>query len=121
MNRVLWKPSQERIANANMTRFTEFVNKRQNLKIKSYNELYKWSIEKLAEFWASVWEFVGIKASRGYDLVVDDIEKFPGAKWFVGSRLNFAENLLKFKDDHEAFAFRRRCRTSPMAAIRTTI
>lgn len=106
LNRMLWKPSQERIADANMTRFVGFVNKKENLKIKSYNELYTWSIENLPDFWAAVWEFVNVKASCGYDKVVDDLDKFPGAKWFAGSKLNFAENLLKFRDDHEAFVFR---------------
>jgi acetoacetyl-CoA synthetase len=104
--KLLWKPSPERIANANMTRFIGFVNKKQNLEIRSYNELYTWSVENLPDFWASVWDFVSIKASRGYERVVDDLEKFPGAKWFVGSKLNFAENLLKFRDDREAFVFR---------------
>jgi acetoacetyl-CoA synthetase len=53
-----------------------------------------------------MWEFGQVKASRNYDTVIDDLNQFPGAKWFVGARLNFAENLLKHRDDHLAFMFR---------------
>jgi len=89
-----------------MTRFIDFVNDRYALKITSYNELYDWSIERIGDFWAAMWEFAGIKASRGYDTVVDDLSRFPGARWFVGARLNVAENLLRYRDDHTAFIFR---------------
>jgi acetoacetyl-CoA synthetase len=106
MGKLLWKPSKERIKQANMTRFIAFVNKKYDLKIKSYFELYNWSIENIPDFWAAMWEFEGIIYSRRYDKVVDDLSKFPGAKWFVGARLNLAENLLRCKDDHVAFVFR---------------
>jgi len=106
MRKPLWMPSQERKRQANVTHFISFVNEKHCLKINSYNELYKWSIEKIPDFWAAVWEFTGIRASRQYDVVVDDLNKFPGAKWFIGARLNFAENLLKHRDDHLAFIFR---------------
>jgi len=88
-----------------MTQFIDFVNRKRGLNINSYNELYKWSTQNLQDFWAAVWDFVEVKASRRYDLVIDDLTKFPGAKWFVGARLNFAENLLRFRDDHTALVF----------------
>jgi acetoacetyl-CoA synthetase len=53
-----------------------------------------------------MWDFAGIRASRTYDRVVDDLDKMPGAAWFAGARLNFAENLLRFRDDHPALIFR---------------
>jgi len=106
MGKLLWKPSQEQINQANLTKFINFVNARYALSIGSYDELYKWSIEKIPDFWASVWEFTGIKASRRYHEVVDDLNKFPGAKWFAGARLNFAENLLRYRDSQPAFIFR---------------
>ncbi len=104
MKKPLWIPSEERQAQANITRFISHVNTKHGLKIGSYDELYRWSIENIQDFWAEMWEFGEIKAS-GYDAVVDDLSKFPGARWFVGARLNFAENLLKFRDDHLAFIF----------------
>ncbi len=106
MNKLLWEPSQERRRNANMTRFIDFVNARYKQTFHSYWELYDWSIDKIADFWASMWDFVEIKASKGYETVVDDLNKFPGAKWFPGARLNFAENLLKYRDNHVAFVFK---------------
>jgi len=106
MGKLLWQPSEERIKQANMTRFIGFVNKKHGLEINSYAQLYNWSIENIQDFWAAMWEFGGIKASRGYDKVVDDLSKFPGVRWFVGAILNFAENLLRYRDNHVAFIFK---------------
>ena len=69
----LWEPSAERIRDANMTRFMSFVNDRYGSNISTYHELYEWSVNNIADFWASVWDFVGIKASEGYQMVVEDL------------------------------------------------
>ncbi len=106
MSKLLWQPSEEVKKKANITRFISFVNEKHGLKINSYDELYDWSIEKIPDFWAAMWEYVPIKASKMYDEVVDDLTRFPGTKWFGGARLNFAENLLRYRDDHTAFIFR---------------
>jgi len=106
MRKPLWVPSEERVKQANITRFMKFVNERHNVEFDSYDQLYEWSIENISEFWEAMWNFGDVKASRGYDVVVDDLGKFPGARWFVGARLNFAENLLRFRDAHLAFVFR---------------
>ncbi|MEM3725733.1 MAG: acetoacetate--CoA ligase [Candidatus Bathyarchaeia archaeon] len=105
MGKLLWKPSEERIKRANISRFMEFVNKKYMLKINSYFQLYNWSVERIPDFWAAVWEFCEIIFSKNYVKVVDDLNKFPGAKWFVGARLNFAENLLRYRDNHPALIF----------------
>ncbi|MDT3700021.1 MAG: AMP-binding protein [Thermincola sp.] len=106
MKKLLWEPSEHLKNEANITRFILQVNKKFGLQIASYSQLYKWSIESLADFWAAVWDFAEIKASRKYDSVVEDISKFPGTKWFPGARLNFAENLLRYRDDQKAFIFK---------------
>ncbi|MDH5733762.1 MAG: acetoacetate--CoA ligase [Candidatus Bathyarchaeota archaeon] len=106
MREPLWVPSEERIKQANITRFIKIVNEKYDLETSSYNELYKWSVENIQDFWASMWEFGEIRASREYDIVVDRLTKFPSAKWFIGARLNFAENLLRYRDDHLAFIFK---------------
>lgn len=106
MGKLLWQPSEERIKQANTTRFIDLVNKKHGLEINSYAQLYNWSTENIPNFWAAMWKFGGIKASRGYDKVIDDLSKFPGARWFIGARLNFAENLLRYGDDHVAFIFK---------------
>ena len=101
----LWEPSEEWVKNAEVTRFIEFVNKEYNQNLKGGKDLYRWSVEKIPDFWEAMWKFSGIIASKPYDKVVDDLNLFPGTKWFVGSHLNFAENLLKYKDDQFAFIF----------------
>jgi acetoacetyl-CoA synthetase len=106
MRSPLWIPSEERKQQANITRFIEQVNIWHGSQIGSYAELYRWSVENIPDFWAAIWDFVGIKSSQRYEQVVDDLTKFPGAKWFPGARLNFAENLLRYRDDRIAFIFK---------------
>jgi len=106
MRKPLWEPSEERKSRANITRFIGLVNEKYGLEIDSYAQLWDWSVESIPDFWAAMWEFGEIKASRGYDEVIDDLSKFPGAKWFSGARLNFAENLLRHRDDQVAFVFK---------------
>jgi acetoacetyl-CoA synthetase len=106
LKQPLWTPSQQRVKEANITAFIGFVNKRYGLQLKSYQQLYKWSVDEIPNFWSAVWDFVGIKSSQSYTRVVDDLSKFPGAKWFPDAKLNFAENLMKRNDDHLAFIFR---------------
>jgi acetoacetyl-CoA synthetase len=102
----LFTPSTERIESANMTRFMAFVNERHGLAFDSYFPLYDWSVKNIPEFWAAAWEFLDICHSRPYDRVADDLSKFPGVSWFPGARLNFAENLLRFRDERTAFIFK---------------
>ncbi|MCK7485370.1 MAG: hypothetical protein MZU97_07275 [Bacillus subtilis] len=84
----------------------DVVNARYKLNLASYSDLYNWSVNNLPDFWLTVWDFVEIKASKGYDSVVADLSVFPGAEWFPRARLNFAENLLRHRDDHLAFIFK---------------
>ena len=65
-----------------------------SLNIDGYHPLYDWSVTNREDFWASVWDFGKIVSSKTYDKVLEDSPTMIGAKWFVGSRLNFAENLL---------------------------
>ncbi|MHA2425262.1 MAG: acetoacetate--CoA ligase [Candidatus Thorarchaeota archaeon] len=106
MKQPLWIPSKHTIEKANITRFIDSVNTKYKLNIHGYNELYKWSIENIEEFWRMVWEFGDIQAYQESKTIVDDLTKLPGAKWFPGARLNFAENLLRHQDESEAFVFK---------------
>jgi acetoacetyl-CoA synthetase len=106
MRTPLWIPSTERIEKANLTHFIEMVNKRFQKEIKSYAELYRWSVEAIPDFWAAIWDFTGIKYSQRFDSVVEDLSIFPGARWFPGARLNFAENLLRHRDEQTAIIFK---------------
>ncbi|MEM1578576.1 MAG: acetoacetate--CoA ligase [Archaeoglobaceae archaeon] len=102
---LLWKPTEEIVRNANITRFMEFVNSKLGLDLRNYWDLYRWSVSEIESFWSLLWEFAEIKCSKGLSKVVDDLKKFPGAKWFSGAELNFAENLLRHSDG-VAFVFR---------------
>ncbi len=103
---LLWEPSADTIANSNMNSFMKFVDVHEGLGLDvfekgSYFKLYQWSVTNIPKFWMHVWDFFEIKCSKRFDAVVDDLSKFPGARWYVGARLNFAENLLRHRG-HEA-------------------
>jgi acetoacetyl-CoA synthetase len=102
MTAPLWTPSQGRIENAQVTRFTRFVNERHALALSGFDALYQWSVESDQDFWVAVWDFCGVVASERGEGVIENPEKFPGARWFPGARLNFAENLLRHRDDKVA-------------------
>lgn len=102
MAKLLWKPSAEYKRNTNMMKFTEFVNKRHGKNFRDYDGLYQWSIEDIPDFWVAMWDFADIKASKRWNRVVDDATKMPGAKWFSGAKLNYAENLLRHRDNRIA-------------------
>ena len=106
MKTALWTPSEDKIRDSNIRRFLEGINRRHRLDIHSYEDLYQWSVDNIPEFWASVWDFAEIKSSKPHDKVVEDLTKFPGTKWFPGARLNFAENLLRYRDEQPAFIFK---------------
>ncbi|KAJ3416660.1 hypothetical protein HDV05_000490 [Chytridiales sp. JEL 0842] len=98
-NTLLWKAS----TRSSMTAFTQHVNKEFNLALKSYDDLWRWSVDNIEGFWETVWKFCGIKSSVGYTKVLEEgvpMDRVP--KWFVDAQLNYAENLLRFRDDHVA-------------------
>ncbi len=106
MKTPLWTPSEERKRDAKITAFIRHINESFSREIVTYPELYRWSIENIASFWETLWHYADIKASHPYVQVVDDLNKFPGTKWFGGARLNFAENLLRCRDDRVALLFK---------------
>ena len=105
MQTILWKPTEEQINHSQMMQFIHFVHNRFNLTIEDYPQLYDWSIEKAEDFWGSFWEYSQIINHSHYSQVVDDTSKMPGANWFKGSTLNFAENLLRYRDNNIAIRF----------------
>ena len=102
----LWQPSEQRIKSTNMYRFMTLVNERFNKEFTEYTGLWEWSVENLEDFWSTAWEFLDIKASVPYTKAIDNQDKMPGAKFFTNSKLNFAQNLLQFRNDKAALVFR---------------
>ena len=106
MSQPLWNPSPAKIAQANLTRFMDFAGKRLGRSFGSYKEVYEWSVTDIADFWETFWRFAEIKSSQNYEQVLDDPGKMPGAQWFKGAFLNFAENLLRRRDEGKALVFK---------------
>ncbi|HEV2211919.1 MAG TPA: acetoacetate--CoA ligase, partial [Gammaproteobacteria bacterium] len=106
MSQPLWVPDPTRISQANISRFLDYVRRECDPHVASQQALYQWSVEYPEKFWPQVWAFCGIKASQHWDEVLVDGDRMPGARWFLGSRLNFAENLLRHRDDRLALVFR---------------
>jgi acetoacetyl-CoA synthetase len=135
MDTPLWTPTAQQIASANLTRFIEFVRQTPaGGQVADYDSLYRWSIEHYPEFWAAVWEFCGVAGAAGYppghvpgqpspaaetvlaqghaplpvvtgQELMQPWNRQAGPKWFPEGRLNFAENLLRYRDDRPALAF----------------
>ncbi|HIB14369.1 MAG TPA: acetoacetate--CoA ligase [Candidatus Marinimicrobia bacterium] len=105
MHSIMWQPTEEQINNSQMMDYMQLVNQKFGLSLKKYSQLYDWSIEKAEDFWGSFWEYSQIIHHSPYSQVVDDLGKMPGAKWFDGATLNFAENLLRYRDDKIAILF----------------
>ena len=97
----LWIPSEKRINNSNLKKYEQFLEKEYGLQFANYSGLYTWSTIDIETFWESVWKFGGIIHSKPYEEILDK-RTMLGAKWFKGSRLNFAENLLRYKDNQAA-------------------
>jgi acetoacetyl-CoA synthetase len=101
----VWIPSPERIRQANLTAFLDFLRANAFGSFADYAALYRWSVESPEEFWPAVWDFCGVVASRRWDRVAVDLDRMPGTRWFEGARLNFAANLLRHRDDRPAVIF----------------
>ena len=103
---ILWQPSKERVAHSNVSAFIKLVNKRWQAGLSDSNALYDWSVANPEEFWTAVWDFCGVIAETRGERVLVDGNKMPGAKWFPDASLNYAENLLRRRDDAPAMIFR---------------
>jgi acetoacetyl-CoA synthetase len=89
----LWQPPSEQGETVEMARFMRWAGERRGQPFADYDELWRWSTEQLEDFWASIWEFCGVRASQPYERVLASHE-MPGTRWFEGAELNYAENLL---------------------------
>ncbi|MGO9804891.1 MAG: acetoacetate--CoA ligase [Steroidobacteraceae bacterium] len=102
----LWRPSAARLANANLTRFMKCVTQRTGTPLNDYTDTYAWSLERPQQFWTELARFADVRAEWGTGPVIENPKAMPGARFFPEARLNFAENLLRFSDEHPALIFR---------------
>lgn len=105
----LWNPSQERIKASNIYKYKNFLNRRYNLNLIDYRDIYEWSTKHIDKFWESIWTYSELYATKPHEKVMDTnfggYMKIPRPKWFVGAELNFAENLLRHRDNEYAIVF----------------
>ncbi|HET6868814.1 MAG TPA: AMP-binding protein, partial [Solirubrobacteraceae bacterium] len=95
--KVLWTPSEERIERATLTRYMRWLEEKRGLEFEGYHDLWRWSVFDLEAFWRSLVDFCGVRFAEGGETVLGS-EVMPGAKWFPGSRLSYAEHVFAGKD-----------------------
>jgi len=98
-------PTEAQVAQSNMAVFAAAMERRFDRQLNDYAELHRWSVEHLEEFWTGLWEHCGVVASARGEVVVEQGESMEQVSWFPGARLNFAENLLRFRGPEDALVF----------------
>jgi acetoacetyl-CoA synthetase len=111
METPVWTPTPARVAASNLARFAPYAAERHGAPAPSgdpaadYAALWRWSVDRREQFWSAMFDYAGVIASRGSGPVLENGDRMPGARWFVGTELNFAENLLARRDAHPALVF----------------
>lgn len=91
---LLWEPTEEMKQQANVTRYMRWLEREKGLHFVDNEALWQWSVDHLEDFWASFWEYAQIKASKPYRAVLGS-RSMPGAQWFPGAELNYAEHVFR--------------------------
>jgi acetoacetyl-CoA synthetase len=112
---ILWRPDADRIERATLTGYTRWLEQTRGLDLPDYERLWEWSTTDLEAFWASIWERFGVIASTPYERVLGS-RAMPGAEWFPGARLNYAEHALRASAP-DAVAIRHASELRPLAAM----
>ncbi|WP_278959785.1 acetoacetate--CoA ligase [Aquipseudomonas alcaligenes] len=102
MQQPLWAPSAERIAATRMDAFRRFVNQRHALQLADYPALHAWSVAQREAFWQAIVDFFEVRFTQQPEAVLREGPAMPSAHWFPGATLNFAEHLLRRRDEHPA-------------------
>jgi acetoacetyl-CoA synthetase len=89
----IWRPSAKRVERAGITRYTRWLKKKRGLEFPDYESLWSWSVDRIEDFWESIWEFCEVRAHEPYRQVLEK-RIMPGANWFDGATLNYAEHAL---------------------------
>ena len=103
--KVLWTPSAEAVAQSNMTRFMDFLGAKKALSLNSYEGLQAWTLGNPNDFWSTFFEFSGLIAARNDTRICEDAAEMYHRHFFPEARLNYAENLLKFRGGEDALVF----------------
>jgi acetoacetyl-CoA synthetase len=112
---VLWRPSQEQVERAAITGFARGLEERHGLSLPDYEALWRWSVDDLEGFWLEVWERLGVRSDVPPGRVLAH-RRMPGAVWFPGTRLNYAERLCAGHDP-ESVAIRHASELRPLGEV----
>jgi acetoacetyl-CoA synthetase len=96
MPAMLWEPTEDRRRRAVLTRYMAWLGDSRGLHFAGYHELWRWSVRDLEGFWSSIWEFFDVRSGTSYERVLAD-RAMPGAQWFPGATINYAEHLFRDK------------------------
>jgi len=102
---TIWTPSEADIDRANITRYLEWLARHRGLSFTTYQDVWRWSVSDLDAFWSSIWDHLGVRSSHRYESVLAR-DTMPGASWFPGAELSYAEHALTRRDDHPALIAR---------------
>jgi len=97
---LLWAPTPEMVERSQLTRYLRWLAENRDLHFSDYHELWRWSVTEIEEFWGSLWEYFEVISEPAFDQVLKE-RVMPGARWFEGARLNYAEHIFRGKDEHE--------------------
>lgn len=98
---LLWKPSDQFANNSNVSQYIRWLKEKNIAECNDYQDLWQWSIDNIETFWGSLWEYFDILSDTPYEQVTDSLEMKPGNQWFIGSKVNFAEHILRNEKDGE--------------------
>jgi acetoacetyl-CoA synthetase len=102
---LLWEPSESTKQRSNVSRYMRWLATHKGLNFSDYATLWQWSVSEIESFWASIWEFYEVGALPPDTVALED-RSMPGARWFAGAELNYAERALARNDDHPAVVFK---------------
>ena len=104
-NKLLWKPTQEKVKSTSLYNFIEYINSRYQLTINNFDKMHTWSVENRENFWDGIWDFYKIIGIKGDKPFLQPKNNLPGTRFFPNGKLNYAENMLKKNNDHIAITF----------------
>jgi acetoacetyl-CoA synthetase len=102
---LLWRPTEAQVRSANITKYQAWLDETLGLRFGSYDELWRWSVSDLDGFWNSIWDYFEVQGTRPDHVAIAD-RAMPGARWFPGATLNYAEHMLRHRGDDAALIAR---------------
>jgi acetoacetyl-CoA synthetase len=103
--KLLWEPPRDKVERSNMVRYMRWLREERGVAAESYDDLWRWSVSEIEDFWASIWDFCGVRAYEPYERVLAE-RKMPGAEWFPGARINYARQVFEnYREDAPALVY----------------